>query len=336
MRLLRYAAVSLVLLVAACTAPSPSPTPSTAPSSVDGLGGVRPNSGVLDGGVVDPPKSGAWLGAWVRPPQLTQPGRVSAVRRYEKQIGRPLRIVNTYRRLDEPFDTASDRQLTRKGTVLMLSWATGDTRSITLGHDDRVLRQRADELKKLGAKVLLRVRWEMDRPNLAATMWSPADYIAAWHHIRSIFRSAGVTNVSWVWCPTADGFANGRAPAFYPGDDAVDWVCVDAYAGADFAPLKDLLAPFLAWAAARPKPIVVGEFGVARSWGSRIRAGWLSDGLAFVRTWPQIKAVSYFESNPDDTPPTQQFRLADDAVAFDAYRKAVGPAYFAPLGGGRS
>lgn len=327
---LRRAGLALLLLVSACTSPSPSLAPSNGPytgpfagpSAVDGLSGVRPYAGALGGGVVEPPPTGAWVGAWVRGPSLAQPARVAAVRDYEKALGRPLKVVNTYRRLEEPFDTASDRQLSRTGRVLMFSWATGDTRSITLGHSDRALRKRAAEIKHLGAPVLLRVRWEMDRPNLAATMWSAADYVASWHHIRKLFDAEGVRNVSWVWCPTAEGFAAGRAAAFYPGDAAVDWICVDAYAASKYASLRTLLTPFLTWASARPKPIVLGEFGIARPWGSVRRAQWLAEGIGFVRSWPQIKAVSYFESDPKSVE-TQHFRIANDAAVFAAYRTAT-------------
>ncbi|WP_290868340.1 glycosyl hydrolase [Hamadaea sp.] len=315
-RFLATVAVGLLALTA-CSPPPQKPTPT--PSRLDD---VRPNAGPFTGGAVTPPITGAWLGAWVRPPQLTQAGRIAAVRQYEESLGSRLRIVNTYRRIDEPFDTFSDRQLGRKGSTLMLSWATGDTRSITLGHADRVLRTRAAELRRFGDPVLLRVRWEMDRPNLAATMWSPEDYIAAWRHIRAVFAEEGVRNVAWVWCPTAEGFAAGRAAAFYPGDDTVDWICVDAYAGSKYASLRDLLAPFLLWAAQRPKPIVVGEFGVARSWGPPTRVRWLSDAAAFVQSWPQIKAVAYFESDPDGNGENGRFRLVNDAAAFAAFRSS--------------
>ena len=309
-------AAGLLAGLAASCSPSTVP-PRPQPSSLDG---VRPNAGPFEAGAVAPPANGSWLGAWVRPAQLTQAGRVAAVRQYEATLGRRLKVVNTYRRMDEPFDTFSDRQLGRRGAVLMLSWATGDTRSITLGHSDRLLRARAAELRHFADPVLLRVRWEMDRPNLAATMWSPEDYIASWRHIRAIFEAERVPNVSWVWCPTAEGFAAGRAPAFYPGDDTVDWICVDAYAGSRLAPLRDLLTPFLRWAADRPKPIIVGEFGIARSWGSRTRSDWLRDAADFVRSWPQIKAVSYFESDPDGNGEAGRFRLVGDPPALTAYQ----------------
>ena len=44
-------------------------------------------------------------------------------------------------------------------------------------------------------------------------------------------RREGATNVGWVWCPLATGFTDGRAQKYYPGDDQVDWLCADVYPG---------------------------------------------------------------------------------------------------------
>jgi hypothetical protein len=134
-----------------------------------------------------------------------------------------------------------------------------------------------------------------------------------------LFESERVTNVSWVWCPTVEGFAGGYAPAYYPGDDQVDWTCVDAYAGHQLRPLGDLLRPFLTWAAGHPKPIVVGEFGVATAWGAPTRAQWLTDAARVFERNPQIKAVSYFDSGPEGNGPEEQFQLDDDPPVLDAF-----------------
>ncbi|GAA4689020.1 glycosyl hydrolase [Phytohabitans rumicis] len=265
------------------------------------------------------PKRGALLGAWVRPESYGQPGRLAAIDGWQVSLGRRLDIVNTYRRFDEDFGTESDREFVRQGLTIMLSWASGDTRSITSGRHDELIRAQARRVRAIGAPILLRFRWEMDRPNLRATMWSAEDFIAAWRYVRRVFAQERVRNAAWVWCPTAEGFARGDAPSFYPGDDAVDWTCVDVYAGSDFRPIGELMAPFLRWAAGRPKPIVVGEFGVAREWGSAPRAQWLRDAARLFKANPQIRAVSYFESNPDGNGPKQQFRLADDPPALAAF-----------------
>jgi hypothetical protein len=308
------------------TAPEPDPSPDlTRPPAA-----VATDRGPFDSGTVRAPTRGAYLGAWVKPARLTQPGRIAAVDGLEVALDRRLRIVNTYRRFEDEFGTESDLRFIREGKTLMLSWAGGDTRSITAGYHDELIREQARRIRAVRRPIMLRFRWEMDRPNLRATTWSPQDFVAAWRYVRAIFDRERARNVSWVWCPTAEGFGRGEAPAFYPGDDLVDWTCVDVYAGNDFRSLGDLLGPFFAWAAERPRPIIIGEFGVARAWGSAQRAAWLRDAARTVKANPQVKAISYFESDPDGNGATQQFRLADDAPAFRAFVELSRDPYFNP------
>ena len=321
----------IVLVLAGCTShrrAEPAPTPSPDLTSPPVAVAVAP--GPFESGPVGAPSTGAYLGAWIKPDELTHAGRVEAVDGLEQDIGRRLDIVNTYRRFEQLVGTESDAELLDQGATLMVSWATGDNRSITAGEHDRLIRQQAKAIRKVKKPLLLRVRWEMDRPNLRATMWSGEDYVAAYKHIRGIFREERVKNVSWVWCPTAEGFVRGDAPAFYPGDDQVDWTCVDVYAGNVFQPIGQLMGPFLQWAAQRPKPIVIGEFGVAKAWGSAGRAAWLADAQRTFKANPQIKAVVYFESNPDGNGPKQQFRLAGDRPAFKAFARLTKDPYFNP------
>jgi hypothetical protein len=282
-------------------------------------------------GPVKPRATGVLFGAWVKPSTgLRQTDRVRAVADLESTIGRKLDIVNTYRRFDQDFPTSSDLAFADAGATLMVSWATGDTREIVAGQVDKELVGWAKRFASFPHPIMLRVRWEMDRPNLSASMWSGADYVAAWQYIRRIFAAHHVTNVSWVWCPTAGGFANGTAPAFYPGDANVDWTCVDVYAGNALRPMSELLQPYLTWAAAHPKPIVIGEFGVAESWGSASRVAWLQAAAADFQVNPQIKAVSYFDSNPDGSPPTQRFQLAGDRPLTSAFTAMARSSYFDP------
>jgi hypothetical protein len=325
-------ALAATMLLAGCSfgkekekpAPQPSPDLSGRPPA------VALNQGPFQAGPVKAPRRGALVGAWIKPDELTHVGRLAAVEGLESSLGRPLRIVNTYRRFEQMVGTSSDKEFLSQGATLMVSWATGDNRSILDGQHDDLIRKQARAIRKTHRPTLLRMRWEMDRPNLRATMWSGADYIAAWKYVRAIFRQERVKNVSWVWCPTAEGFVRGDAPAFYPGDDQVDWTCVDVYAGENFAPIGELMGPFLTWAAQRPKPIVIGEFGVAKAWGSAGRAAWLRDAERTFKANPQIKAVVYFESDPKGNGPTKQFQLTGDKPAFKAFHKLARDPYFNP------
>jgi hypothetical protein len=328
----RFAGVlATVLLVAGCTAPDrPAPDPTPSPDLTSAPIGIAVDAGPFEAGPFEPPARGAYVGAWIKPDALTHAGRVEAVGGLEKSLGRRLDILNTYRRFDQMVGTDSDREFLARGANLMVSWATGDNRSITAGEHDALIRRQAKAIRKVGKPVLLRMRWEMDRPNLRATMWSGEDYVAAWKHVRALFAEERATNVSWVWCPTAEGFMRGDAPAFYPGDDQVDWTCVDVYAGNDFQPIGTLMRPFLEFAAQHPKPIIIGEFGVAKAWGSAGRAAWLRDAERTFKANKQIKAIAYFESDPEGNGPKQQFQLTGDRAAFRAFLSLTKDPYFNP------
>lgn len=326
----RLAALALMTTLAAagCTGGDPQPAPTPSPDLDGPPPAIAVHPGPFDAGPIELPVRGAYLGAWAKPAVISQPGRLAATRALEERLGRDLDIVHTYRKWDEKFGTASDREYLDAGATLLFSWASGDTRSITSGEHDELIRAQARRVAKDGRPVLMRFRWEMDRPNLRPSMWSGEDYVAAWRHVRRIFHAEGARNASWVWCPTSEGFENGEAPAFYPGDDHVDWTCVDVYAGKDFRSLGDLLTPFLRWAAERPKPILIGEYGVAAAWGSERRAAWLRDATRLFKANPQIKGVCYFDSNPDGNPPEKQFQISGDASALAAFRELTRDPWF--------
>jgi beta-mannanase len=276
------------------------------------------------------PKSGVLVGAWVRPVPYTQQGRIDTFTAFERKAGRTLDIAHTYRKWTEDFFTPSDLSFISSGHLLQLSWAGDDTRRTTAGAFDAMIRERAVAAKQLGKPFLLEWRWEMDRANLATLVWSAADYVKAWIHIHTIFDQVGATNVRWVWCPTAQGFATGKAGAYYPGDQWVDWVCADAYPDQDVASMADLIAPFLSWAAGHDKPVIIGEYGVPRSISSAARAAWLTDAAQAFRADPQVKAVAYYNENPDGNKLPRTWTIDDDAGAMAAFAAMAQDAYFDP------
>jgi hypothetical protein len=275
------------------------------------------------------PAQGAYFGAWVKPALYNQEGYLDAVTGLQQQIGRRLDIVHVYLQQDAPFPTSSERAFVRQGSMLLVSWALNDSRGIAAGEWDASIRQRARELKALGKPVFLEWRWEMDRPNMRAEVGSPADYIAAWKHIRQVFVEQHVTNVSWVWCPTARGFTSNNAAAYYPGNDEVDWICADAYPGpGPKRSFADVVQPFLDWAAQHPKPIMIGEYGVPQSYGEQARAQWLRAAEQTVVGHRQIKALVYFDSNTTGTSPQTSFAL--DAGPLAVFRGIADDRYFNP------
>ena len=110
------------------------------------------------------------------------------------------------------------------------------------------------ELKDAGVVVLWRPFHEMN----GAWFWwgkkDPAVFVRVWRQMFDYFtREKHLDNLLWVYSPNHGG----NAGAYYPGDDCVDVVGLDAYTDhIDPAHIKGYAA-----VAARPKPFGFTEFG---------------------------------------------------------------------------
>jgi hypothetical protein len=325
---LRVAAVVVVLAASAVGCSSAAKTTAGCPS-------VTPRPPVSGRGHDAPPvvpTRGAYLGAFALTGAFTQQRFVASVAELQTEICRPLDIVHSYLRWQQPFPLDSQLSVSRSGQILLLSWTGTDTAAMASGADDAEIRRVAAEVASLHSPVFVELRWEMDRRNLAYVVHSPDTFIAAWDHTRAVFAQAGVRNASWVWCPTATGFDLGTAPAYYPGDNEVDWICTDAYPAPDgpVEQLKAELAAFLAWAAPRGKPIMLGEIGVPESYSPATRSSWINNAAAFVKQTPQIKAVVYFDYNPIGHSRSRDYLLAPGTPAAAAFRSLGADPWFQP------
>jgi hypothetical protein len=304
------------------------------PFSSPGPVAPAPRAPALASTAPTPPARGAYFGAWVGPDDFTQRNEINAVSTLQRQLGRKLSIVHTYVKWRAAFPTTSALTFLSRGSTLLISWAGTDTLQINSGADDEWIRSRAAQIKALGRPVFLEWRWEMERPNLRSQVHSGADYVQAWDRIRAIFAAAGVRNAAWVWCPTAKGFSDGQAAAFYPGDAEVDWICADAYPEyGSVATFASTVTPFLGWASHHDKPVMIGEFGVPVSYGDQRRAQWLRAAQQVVLGDRQIKALLYFDANPAGQGPAGSYALGGDAAALSAFRAIARQPYFNPAGG---
>jgi hypothetical protein len=335
LRLLAAGLVCVVVAAAVAVVVTDPFSSSSSPSSSGPVSGGSPAprvSGTVNPALAPaPPASGAYFGAWVGPDVFTQANEVLAVDALQNQLGRKLAIVHTYLKWQAPFPTRSDLTFLGQGSMLLISWAGTDTQQVVSGADDSWIRTRARQIKALGKPVFLEWRWEMDRPNLRSQVHSGAEYVAAWDHIRAVFAQVGVDNAAWVWCPTATGFSDGQAAAFYPGNNEVDWICADAYpAYGSTASFASTVTAFLGWASHYAKPVMIGEFGVPESDGASQRAQWLRAAQRVVVADPQIKALLYFDADPAGQGPQGSYSLAGDAAALAAFRAIAAQPYFNP------
>jgi len=274
------------------------------------------------------PKQGAYLGAWPHPSDYTIASYIAAADEMRASLGRRLDIITSYRRWDQPFFTQSDEYFFDQGYYELFSWAHPPIGHLDAGEFDGFIRDKARLFKEMGKPIFLRWRWEMDRPNLRAEVGGPKQFVADWRHMHDLFAAEGVHNVGWVWCPTSAGFRDGTAQRYYPGDDYVDWICVDAYPYPKYQPMSQLLAPFLDWAKTKNKPIMIGEYGAPKIISTDARAKWLAAADATFRRYRQIRAVCYFDADPPGLPPIQRVRISDDERTFSVFKEMARSPYY--------
>ena len=320
--------VGATIALSGCTGDPASPGPTTAapPSTVPPRPGTEfPTTGRGP----EPPDKGAWLGAWVKPDWQTPAGRAAALDAFGEQTGAKLTIAHMFHEWQDDFPGPVQHAFHATGRLQMISWAGTDTRSIASGVYDQLIRQRAEEVKAFGMPVLLRWRWEMDRPNLSASVHSPADYIAAWKHIRAVFTDVGATNAAFVWCPHVQGFveADRAAGSYYPGDDQVDWLCTDVYPGRDFESFSRQMDAFMAFAREHHRPVLIGEFGVTTDGGPGQRGGWLREAHNYVKKHAQIKAMVYFAAKQTKKP-VYDSTFDADPEGLAAFKELAGDPHF--------
>jgi hypothetical protein len=243
-----------------------------------------------------------------------------------------------------PFPREGAEDIRRAGAIPLISFQTGGfgssydwwftDKAIAAGTWDSYFKKDAQEVKRWGHPLFLRFDWEMNGN------WFPwavgdhhntvAQYVAAWRHVHDIFQAAGVTNVTWVWCPNVaepDGASLRKLKSLYPGNQYVDWTCLDGYNTGDqdggrfksWTQIYKASYTELTQNVAPQKPLMVGEFGSSSVGGSK--AAWISNALAVVpRKFPKIRALVYWDLDADTG---IDYELETSADVLDAFRIGI-------------
>jgi hypothetical protein len=284
------------------------------------------------------PKRGAWFGAYINP--RSGQTAFTAVRPFERMIGRRARIVNKY----HPFtdhDYDFERFVARSGHIPMISWRATDSspdatraQKIARGDFDGLIRATADAVDRIKGRVLLRFNWEMNQsPGDRQYIGPPSDYVAAWRHVVSIFRSRHVGNALFVWMPLAGGFWDGGSQAYWPGRRWVDWVGASGVQGSSWHSFSTAFRNFYRWAHRRGRPLMiwagVRENPSATMW----KANFFDDvGRILRRRWHKVKAFVYYHAL---SPAGYQFWVDTSSNSLSAYRHLGSLHWFHPSRLGR-
>jgi hypothetical protein len=287
-----------------------------------------------------PASASVYWGASVGPQYTGEqaPWDMDAVGALESAVGKEASIVHYFSPFADcttdpcefkGFDVQAMDLIRDHGSIPMLSWASQATahglgtgnqpyfqlRDVLDGTHDGYIRTFARDAADWGHPFFLRLNHEM---NARWFQWSehsngnsPGEYVDAWRHVHDIFEEEGASNATWVWCPNVDpDDAYDPLAPLYPGDDYVDWTCLDGYnygtrgaggAGAvAWRTFDDLFGKSYDEVTdlAPSKPMMVGEIASTQSGGDK--AGWTRESLERIpAVYPAIRAVVWFDRVDD-------------------------------------
>jgi len=300
-------------------------------AAVARAGGPAPASGPTR---FEPPDGQRYLG-------VSTEGPGAALTRFLTASGRTsVAIYNRWSEAMGPFDWILREFAAHPDVTGMISWnlpGTGSQRSVADGAVDPYLRARVAELRAYGRPVFLRINWEFNGCYYAWSSFdcaggalpgnAPGDYVAAWRHVAKLVAPA--RNVTLVWSPTLFP----PLPAghglhiwdYYPGDDVVGWIGMDAYPGsAPWAVMQhgpEGMDAIYAFAVDHHRPVMIAEWGLNNQ-ATGDDPAWVNVELAWVESHPEVKAALYFDY--DNRPQGgKDYRLADFPVAAAALRHQV-------------
>jgi beta-mannanase len=251
-------------------------------------------------------------------PQPTQ-ANVSA---FVKLQGRPLDYVEYYCIWPATWSTAKNYAdiAANNGATLLVTWQPNgySAPDINSGNADAYITQFANDIKSYPHQIWLRplheanggdwYSWAVGNSNMLNTN---ANVIAAYQHIVTIFRNAGVTNVKWVWTTNSSNTTGGNPTSYtgtYPGDSYADYISIDGYNFGTFHTVANsgwasswqtfdqVFSPAYQAMASINKPLFIAEFSSSERGGDK--AQWYKDAFASLSTtFPRIFALMVFSMN---------------------------------------
>jgi hypothetical protein len=293
-----------------------------------------------------PPARGVLLG--VSDPEL--PREEGAIEEWAAAHGVRPRIVNWFQQWlsgETRFRADWAARVAEQGAVPMITWepwsAPAGARHepeqpevslarIAAGDHDRLVRAFARDVAAYRGPVLLRLMHEMNGTWFSWGMGvngnAPADFVAAWRHVRGLFEREGARNVSWVWSinNTESAEAAAAVPALYPGDRYVDWVSTsgfnwgEAYSWSSWRDVDALFGDTYRTLERFGKPIMISEIATTGIGGDP--EAWITQSLARLRSaYPRVHAVVWYD---DIDGAGLDFRLRGPTARALASRAATG------------
>jgi plastocyanin len=257
------------------------------------------------------PQTGVQFGAYIQS-DCTWTGcdRVTAQTNVEtQQADRQLQIDHQFYLWDEAWPTQEDTDSAAAGRILILTWdplfvdgSNLQWADIAAGVYDATIDAQATAIRAFPYPVWFNFHHEpTNNPPGGGTFGTPTDFVAAYQHIHDRFVADGVTNVRYLLILFADSYSKGVWSDYYPGDQYVDALGADGYnwylCGGPWKPFSSIFAAFHNVGVQVRKPMIIGEWATGEDPADPNRkAQWITDALATVKTWPDVKAIAYFDT----------------------------------------
>jgi beta-mannanase len=266
---------------------------------------------------------------------------------WERLTGKRLALIHMFTTAPDFPETVLDVIAEHGATPLIsLSPNPWSLEATVQGAGDADYREFAEKLRdwtrQHNRQVLVRWGWEMNGAHPWAGVangngpGAPARFIQAWQHVVGLFRASGATReqVPFVWCP--DAFGQGAYIGtpdkwnyfdhYYPGDDWVDWVGLDAYCSPDnghlgFTDVFDSPTNGNALSTMAKvhgnKPMLIGELAASNRGDGR----WLVESLGALTDGrcPNLRAICWFNKDQDGS----DWQLRPDTVVTQVFRQFV-------------
>lgn len=239
-----------------------------------------------------------------------------------------------------PFPVNFCRLARERGATPLITWEPWDPSTqwhasladIAAGREDRRLEEWAGAARRWKSPVMLRFAHEMNGD------WYPwcerqepsqtaAHYVAAWKHMRDVFRRARADNVEFIWAPNFEPAEH--IARVYPGAKEVDWIGIDLYNHPGWP--RDpavLLAPLLGFAEKVGKKVILTEVGCAEEylpeaptiesaeWTSKPK--WISRLFEVIASRPAIRGLVWFDIRKE-----ADWRIDSSPAALSAFRQGL-------------
>lgn len=282
---------------------------------------------------------------------LRTPAGLAPVDQYAQKVGREPAIIWSSQLWSggrSDFPAVALNEIRQHGIMPMVTWEPSAVvpeqdvnqpayswSALASGDQDTYIRRWATAAAAYHYPVYVRLMHEMDGnwyPWGAGVNGNtnPADFVDAWRHIVSIFRSVGASNVLFVWCADARAWTPAAA-ALYPGDAYVDWVAIDGYNANPHAwiSLQDRIAPsYDAITAMTQKPLMIAEVASQEDPNSpSAKANWITQGFltAIPQSFPRVRAVLWFNRGITAAP---SLPVDSSPASLAAFQQVVANPYY--------